>query len=112
MAKARIRTTGGRTTRIVGPTLFTERVRPATSYDVERVYYEAWRLRSDGWIQSRIVRTWPVAGEDSISKPTEHNSAFTNWRRFKDHEVGNEHHARLRALLEKMKADVVKESYR
>ena len=89
--------------RQIGPTLFTERTRPASAYDVERVYYEAYRLRSDGVIQSRIISTpasvsiWApstppgaspipgleIAGEivalgDSIGHVTKHSSGFTN----------------------------------
>jgi hypothetical protein len=60
--------------RQIGPTLFTERVRPAGHGDVERVYYEAWRLRSDGAVMTRIIRTWPVA-EESIGEKTEHRGS-------------------------------------
>lgn len=75
MAKINRRTSGGGRTSRVGPTLFTERTRPADKFDVARVYYEAWRLRSDGMLQSRIVKTWAADGSENETK---HHSAFRN----------------------------------
>jgi hypothetical protein len=67
-----------------GLTYFTERVRPASfDGDVDTTYYEAWRLRSDGWIQSRIIATWPADGKRGDKGTTEHSSGFVNWRRFR-----------------------------
>lgn len=63
--------------RQIGPTFYTEKDRPADPpYDVERTYYESWRVRSDGAILTRIIRTYPTA-TDSIGHTTEHRgSAF------------------------------------
>lgn len=61
--------------RQIGRTLYTEKDRPADAYDgdVERTYYEAFRLRSDGSVLTRIIRTWPTKGEGHT---TEHSSGF------------------------------------
>ena len=61
----------------VGPTFYTERTRPGDAHDVERIYYEAWRLRSDGQVQHRIISTRPAAA-DSIGHSTKHSSGYAN----------------------------------
>lgn len=108
MAKASIRQAGGRKTRIVGPTLFTERV-IAREGVVPTVYVEAWRQRSDGMIQTRILRTRPVEGHEGRS--TEHSSGFRNVGRLKDEA---QHEARdltwLRGHLAKRGATITKEA--
>lgn len=93
-----------------GLTYFTERVRPAAFQgDVDTTYYEAWRLRSDGWIQTRIIATWPAGGSRGDAGTTEHRGgAFRNWRR-----LSKAHDATpldLERVLERLKADVVKRS--
>lgn len=99
----------------VGPTLYTERTRPASAYDVERIYYEAFRLRSDGVVQSRIISTRPAA-EDSIGHETKHSSGFTNMALRVSADLMNdrsktyaEQQAPLRRWLERRGFTVVKE---
>jgi len=58
----------------VGPTLYTEYDRPPSYGDPARTYYEAWRLRSDGAIMTRIIRTWPTL-RDSTEHRTEHRGS-------------------------------------
>lgn len=61
----------------VGPTFFTRKVKPpAYAGDVERTYFEAFRVRSDGMIQTRIMRTEYV--EDGVERTTKHSSGFRN----------------------------------
>lgn len=49
--------------RQVGPTLFTERDHKAKgSWDQDAVVYEAWRIRSDGMIQTRMIRSTNADG--------------------------------------------------
>lgn len=92
----------------VGPTFFTERTRPpAFEGDVETVYYEAYRLRSDRMVQTRIIKTWP-ADPESGGRVTEHRgSAFRNLGKLAGDKADPE---RLRAWL-KRQHTIVKESY-
>lgn len=92
--------------RQIGPTLFTERDRPADPpYDVERRYYEAWRLRSDGQVQTRIIKTTPVGNKGHVTK---HSSAFRNVGRLGS--IGATPSIdRLRAYLERKGFAIVKE---
>lgn len=97
-----------RGTRQRGLTYYTERLRKASfDGDVDRIYYEAWRLRSDGAILSRIIATWP-AGESrgQTRETTEHSGGFSIWRRFASGSRATP--ADLEHLLERIKADVVK----
>jgi hypothetical protein len=49
--------------RQVGPTLFTERDwKSQGTWDQDAVIYEAWRIRSDGTIQSRMIRSTNADG--------------------------------------------------
>jgi hypothetical protein len=91
-----------------GLTYYTERVRPASfEGDEDRVYYEAWRLRSDGVVQSRIIATWPVGADRKHKDATEHRgSDFTNLSRFKKHEQATP--ADLESFLERRNMTVVK----
>jgi hypothetical protein len=91
-----------------GLTYYTERVRPASfEGDEDRVYYEAWRLRSDGVVQSRIIATWPVGADRKHKDATEHRgSDFTNWRRYKSGEQA--HPGMLEDTLSRVGATVVK----
>jgi hypothetical protein len=91
-----------------GLTYYTERVRPAAwSGDVDTVYYEAWRLRSDGMIQTRIIATWPASGKRGDQGTTEHSSGFSNWKRFKSGEAATP--VDLENLLGRFKrTDIVK----
>jgi hypothetical protein len=96
--------------RQVGPTFFTETVRPpAYDGDVETVYYEAYRLRSDRTVQTRIIRTWPKDPE-SGGRPTEHRgSAFRNLGKLSGEVADAE---RLRAWLTRHpRCTIVKTSY-
>lgn len=66
----------------VGPTLFTEKTRPADPRigdDTPRVYREAFRLRSDGVVQTRIISTRPAEGFEG--RTTKHSSGFRNLER-------------------------------
>lgn len=110
MAKASIRKAGGARTRIVGPTLFTERTVEITWGDeTARVYVEAWRQRSDGMIQSRIIRTRPVEGAEGIV--TEHRGgAFRNLGVIKDEaQHGSRELLWLRGFLDRKGATITKE---
>lgn len=93
----------------VGPTLFTERTRPpAFDGDVETVYYEAYRLRSDRMVQTRIIRTRP-ADPASGGRPTEHRgSAFRNLGHLAGDTPDPE---RLRRWLERRGHTIVKTAY-
>lgn len=97
-----------RGTRQKGQTYFTERVRPASfDGDDDTIYYEAWRLRSDGWIQSRIIATWPLGSSRGDKGTTEHRGgAFTNWKRFAKHDQATP--VDLEKILERIGARVVK----
>ena len=106
MAKINARTPGRRTNHRVGPTFFTERVRPATEYEGARIYREAYRLRSDGTIQSRIIKTSPVDPE-SGERETKHSSAFTNLGR-----TAFTNAEQLRSWLERKGVNIVEESWR
>lgn len=111
MAKINVRK-GSTRTHQVGPTLFTERTRPpAYDGDVDTVYYEAWRLRSDGVVQTRIIRTWPKDPE-SGGRPTEHRgSAFRNLGSFSPSaRIGTPDP--LRSWLNRKGFTIVKEAYR
>lgn len=96
--------------RRIGPTLFTERTRAGDEYDGGRVYRQAWRLRSDGVVQTRIVRTFPAPGEEG--HVTEHSSAFTNYAKLQDPAWIDPKLERLRAWLASRGFVVVEESYR
>lgn len=100
--------------RQVGPTLFTERVRPAGAYDVETTYYEAWRLRSDGTVQSRIIKSTPTAllrGEESVGREVVHRgSAFRNIGRITP--GGADDFGFLKSWLTRKGYVIVKEQYR
>lgn len=61
--------------RQIGPTLYTEFDRRASDGDVARTYYEAWRLRSDGAIMTRIIRTWPTEDGGDARNSTEHRGS-------------------------------------
>jgi hypothetical protein len=90
-----------RGTRQKGLTYYTERLRPATATgDVDTIYYEAWRLRSDGWILSKIIATWPAGGS--------RGGTFRLTRQFKSGELATP--VDLERFLERIKADVVKRS--
>jgi hypothetical protein len=96
-----------RGTRQKGMTYFTERLRPAAfDGDVDTIYYEAWRLRSDGWIQSRIIATWPAGGQRGDAGTTEHKSTFTSWKRLTKGDLATP--VDLETILTRIKADVVK----
>lgn len=48
----------------VGPTLFTERDWKARGdWDIDATIYEGWRLRSDGVLQSRMIRSRQADGQ-------------------------------------------------
>lgn len=99
--------------RRIGPTLFTEKTRPADQYDGARVYREAWRLRSDGVVQTRIVRTWPAPGAEGHL--TEHSSGFRNLGRLAgtaDREADIADWQRLRDNLERKGYTIIEESWR
>lgn len=103
--------------RQIGPTLFTEYTRPASAHDVERIYYEAFRLRSDGVVQSRLISTRPVA-EDSISHSTKHSSGYTNMALRVSNDLMKdrtktyaEQQAPLRRWLERKGFTIVKEQW-
>ena len=93
-----------------GLTYYTERLRKAAyDGDVDTTYYEAWRLRSDGYILTKIIATWPAGGSRGDKGTTEHRgSAFRLWKRFKSGEQATP--ADLEKVLERVKADVVKRS--
>lgn len=91
--------------RRLGPTYFTSRVRGPVAGDDARIYEEAYRLRSDGMVQTRIIRTRPVDGEGHT---TEHSSAFRNLGKLK----GEPDPARLRSWLESKGFEITKESWR
>jgi hypothetical protein len=99
-----------RGTRQKGLTYYTERLRPATATgDVDTIYYEAWRLRSDGWILSKIIATWPAGGSRGDKGTTEHRGGtFRLTRQFKSGELATP--VDLERFLERIKADVVKRS--
>ena len=72
--------------RQVGPTLFTEKVRTfdkGTPNEETRVYYEAWRLRSDGVVQKRIIATRPGSEVGGYPATEHRGSAFRNVARAK-----------------------------
>lgn len=96
--------------RKIGPTLFTEKVRPAGAYDVETTYYEAWRVRSDGDVQTRIIRTTPTGDE---GREVEHrSSAFRSVGQYKTPPTTyREANETLRLLLERRGYTVVKEKF-
>ena len=58
----------------VGPTYFTERDFGRPGLTVNEVIYEAWRVRSDRMLQSRIVSVTDV----DTGRTRKHNSAFRN----------------------------------
>jgi hypothetical protein len=91
-----------------GLTYYTERVRPASfEGDEDRVYYEAWRLRSDGAVLSRIIATWPAEADRKHKDATEHRgSDFAITGRFKTRELATP--VDLETFLERRKAKVVK----
>ena len=91
-----------------GLTYYTERLRPAVTHDDDaRIYYEAWRLRSDGYILTKIIATWPASGKRGDKGTTEHRGgAFRLWKRFKSGEAATP--VDLERVLERVKADVVK----
>ena len=65
--------------RQIGPTLFTEREWKAMGpWDQDGVVYEAWRVRSDGAIQSRIIKTTGVDGSVVQSNSGYRNIARAN----------------------------------
>lgn len=100
--------------RRIGPTFFTRRVRPAGAYDVESVYYEAFRLRSDDMVQTRIMRTIPLAleeGRESVGRETRHGSSFRNLGRIV-HVGSDPSIERLRSWLEGRGYEIIEESYR
>ena len=57
----------------VGPTYFTEREAALTDWDTE-ILTEAWRIRSDRTLQTRIVSVTDVAS----GKVRKHSSSFRN----------------------------------
>lgn len=105
-----------RGTHQVGPTLYTERDRPASAYDVERRYYEAWRLRSDGAVLTRIIWTAPTAlkeGLESIGRETKHTSGFRIMGRLSAETMKNGTGEKdLRGYLGRKGFRIVKESWR
>lgn len=93
----------------VGPTFFTEKTRSADRYDVARVYREAWRLRSDGQVQTRIISTRPADGEEG--RTTKHSSGFRNVGRL-GHVGATPNPENLRKWLERKGYTIVEESWR
>lgn len=63
-----------RGTHQVGTTLYTEALNPRNN----RVYYEAFRLRSDGALLTRIISTRPAEGnvDPNEQHETKHSSGF------------------------------------
>ena len=89
--------------RQIGPTLYTEKRLKFDFDDSESVYYEAWRLRSDGAVLTRIIRTTSLEGHT-----TEHRgSAFRIFGRFNHGPAANIE--TLRAFLDRKGYTVVKE---
>lgn len=96
--------------RQIGPTFYTEKDRPGNAHDVERTYYEAWRLRSDGKVMTRIIRTFPTAA-DSIGHTTEHRGSTFRIVATMRTDNGPIDSERLRAWLERKGYRIVKTSY-
>lgn len=98
----------------VGPTLFTEKTRPADPRigdDTPRVYREAFRLRSDGVVQTRIISTRPADGFEGHT--TKHSSGFRNLGHFSKETMANGTGERdLRGYLARRGYTIVEESWR
>lgn len=79
MAKINKRVKGGRTHQI-GPTLFTTKVfKYVDNGHDEEIRYEAWRLRSDGALQTRLIRVTEVLEDGTLGKATKpRGTAFRN----------------------------------
>lgn len=91
--------------RQVGPTLFTERTITWLG-EGDALYYEAWRLRSDNMVQTRIIKVTQPDG-----RVTEHRgSAFRNVGKIG--RVGSDPDIqKLRTWLTGRDVTIVKEKY-
>lgn len=109
MAKIDIRKAGGVKTRKLGPTLFTEKVRNYGGGE-GRTYYQSWRLRSDGDVQSRTIRTWDP--ENPLDVTEHRGESFTSYGRLSQETCDQGTGPRdLRAWLDRCGYTVVKEAY-
>jgi hypothetical protein len=89
--------------RQIGPTLYTEKTLKFDFEPTESVYYEAWRLRSDGSVLTRIIRTTSLEGH-----VTKHSSGFRIMGTFKARPLEID---LLRNYLERKGYRIVKTSY-